>query len=120
MKTFWTPEKIESRSKIKVNARRKAQINHEEAEHHRKAISDDKKSDDSLELSPSHRPLSSSFLGLPYRNLNINHKKELLRGLWVNRKPLSVVAAQSCSQPWELEVVSRAEKSMLGLGLREA
>ena len=30
-----------------------------------------------------HRPLSSSFLRLPYRVLNINHKKELLRGLWV-------------------------------------
>ena len=30
----------------------------------------------------THRPLSSSFLGLPYRILNINHKKELLRGLW--------------------------------------
>ena len=33
----------------------------------------------------AHRPLSSSFLGLPYRILNINHKKELLRGLWVER-----------------------------------
>ena len=32
---------------------------------------------------PTHRPLSSWFLGLPYRILNINHKKELLRGLWV-------------------------------------
>ena len=31
----------------------------------------------------THRPLSSSFLGLPYRILNTNHKKELLRGLWV-------------------------------------
>ena len=31
----------------------------------------------------SHRPLSSSFLGLPYRILNINHEKELLRGVWV-------------------------------------
>ena len=31
----------------------------------------------------THRPLSSSFLGLPYRILNINHKEELLRGLWV-------------------------------------
>ena len=31
----------------------------------------------------THRPLSSCFLGLPYRILNINHKKELLRGLWV-------------------------------------
>ena len=30
----------------------------------------------------THRPLSSSFLGLPYRLLNINHKKEILRGLW--------------------------------------
>ena len=26
---------------------------------------------------------STSVLGLPYRILNINHKKELLRGLWV-------------------------------------
>ena len=31
----------------------------------------------------SHRPLSSSLLGLPYRVLKMNHKKELLRGLWV-------------------------------------
>ena len=37
--------------------------------------------------------LSSSFLGLPYRILNMNHKKEILRGLWegssssVNRRP---------------------------------
>ena len=31
----------------------------------------------------THRPLSSSFLGLPYRILNINHIKELLRSLWV-------------------------------------
>ena len=27
----------------------------------------------------THGPLSSSFLGLPYRILNIDHKKELLR-----------------------------------------
>ena len=33
-------------------------------------------------LGSTHRPLSSSFLGLPYRNPKINHKKELLRGLW--------------------------------------
>ena len=31
----------------------------------------------------SHRPLSSSLLGLPYRILKLNHKTELLRGLWV-------------------------------------
>ena len=37
-------------------------------------------------LNSTHRPLSSSFSGLPYRILNINHKKELLRGLWVNPK----------------------------------
>ena len=32
----------------------------------------------------THRPLSSSCLGLPYRILSINHKKELLRGLLVS------------------------------------
>ena len=32
----------------------------------------------------THRPLSSSFWGLPYRILNINHRKELLRGLWAS------------------------------------
>ena len=31
----------------------------------------------------THRLLSSSFLGLPYRILHVNHKKELLRSLWV-------------------------------------
>ena len=31
----------------------------------------------------THRPRSSSFLGLPYRMQNINHKKEPLRGLWL-------------------------------------
>ena len=31
----------------------------------------------------NHRPLSSSFLGLPDRILTVNHKTELLRGLWV-------------------------------------
>ena len=33
----------------------------------------------------THRLLSSSFLGLPYRILNMNHKEELLRSLWVTR-----------------------------------
>ena len=36
----------------------------------------------------THRPLSSSFLGLPHRLLNVNHKKELLRGLWVGFRGL--------------------------------
>ena len=31
----------------------------------------------------THTSLSSSFWGLPSRILNISHKKELLRGLWV-------------------------------------
>ena len=35
-------------------------------------------------FNPTHRLPSSSFLGLPYRTLNINHKKELLRSLWVH------------------------------------
>ena len=38
----------------------------------------------------THRPLSSSFLGIPYRILNISHKKELLRRLWVG---ISIEAA---------------------------
>ena len=36
-----------------------------------------------MEQAYAHRPLSSSFLGLPCRILNISHKKELLRGLRV-------------------------------------
>ena len=35
----------------------------------------------------THRLLTSSFLGLPSRILNINHKKELLRSLWVTLNP---------------------------------
>ena len=31
----------------------------------------------------TRRLLSGSFLELPYRILNMNHKTELLRGLWV-------------------------------------
>ena len=34
-------------------------------------------------LGITHRSLSSSFWGLPDRILNVNHNKELLRGLWV-------------------------------------
>ena len=33
----------------------------------------------------THRLLSSSFLGLLYRILNMNPEKELLRSLWVDR-----------------------------------
>ena len=34
--------------------------------------------------------LGFRVLGLPYRILNINHKKELLRGLWVGLRVLGV------------------------------
>ena len=34
----------------------------------------------------AHRPRSSPFLGFLSRTLNINHKKELLRVLWVRLK----------------------------------
>ena len=40
----------------------------------------------------THRPVSSSFLGLPYRILNRNHKKELLRGLWIKLQSSSCLA----------------------------
>ena len=45
----------------------------------------------------THRPQSSSFLGLPYRILNMNPKKELLWGLWVvtrlmHREAIRIIA----------------------------
>ena len=43
-----------------------------------------------LSFGYAHRLLSSSFLGLPCRILNMNHKKELLRGLWVGLGVLGV------------------------------
>ena len=48
-------------------------------------------------LGPTHRPLSSSFLELPYRVLNTNHKKELLRGLWVNPKNKSLYGTKEAA-----------------------
>ena len=36
-----------------------------------------------MEPMGTHRPQSSSFLGLPYRILNMNPKNELLWSLWV-------------------------------------
>ena len=37
---------------------------------------------EALEPEPTHSLHSSSFLGLPYRILNTNHRKELLWSLW--------------------------------------
>ena len=42
----------------------------------------------------TQRPLSSSFLGLPYRILNINHNKQLLRGLWVGFRVQASMGAE--------------------------
>ena len=53
------------------------------------------------DLKATRRPLSSSCLGLPYRILNISHKKELLRGLGVPKnmipKDLKAKALGTCS-----------------------
>ena len=57
---------------------------------------------------PTHRPLSSSFLGLPYRILNISHKKELLRGRWVNPKPLN---PQTLNPKWSSALGSESSSS---------
>ena len=48
------------------------------------------------ELSTTHRLLSSSFLGLPYRILNMNHKNtELLSSLCVSACTAAVKASKS-------------------------
>ena len=44
-----------------------------------------------LNLNPTPRLRSSSFFGVPYRILNINHKKELPWRLWVNHARYSMV-----------------------------
>ena len=44
----------------------------------------------------THRPLSCSFFGLPCRNLNISHKKELLWSLWVLLWPRPDPASPAC------------------------
>ena len=42
------------------------------------------KASDPLALHTTHRPHSSSFLGLPYTILHMNPEQELLWGLWVH------------------------------------
>ena len=56
----------------------------------------------------THRPLSSSFLGLPYRILNMNHKKELLRGLWVEKLLLGRLDAARSDRPVLEPVTAKA------------
>ena len=46
----------------------------------------------------THRPLSSSFLGIAFIGLKyISHKKELLRGLWVGFRVLN----SDSRSPWK-------------------
>ena len=65
-----------------------------------------------LLLAFTHRPQSSSFLGLPYIILNMNPKKELLWGLWVHKSsktqsvsslgfpPLNAIQGQIIGKCW--------------------
>ena len=46
-------------------------------------------------LDITHRPQSNSFLGLPYRILNMNLKKQLLWGLWVSPTNLTAWKSQT-------------------------
>ena len=66
----------------------------------------------------THRPLSRSSLGLPYRILNISHKKELLRGLWVVNKASAQVQSDCTSpqqpEPQHVQVQSRRSKKNHG------
>ena len=59
----------------------------------------------------THRLLGSSFLGLPYRILNIEHKKELLRTLWVPRLNKNTQKARSVIE----EHCSEAEFAARGI-----
>ena len=57
----------------------------------------------------THRLYSSSFLGLRYRILNINHKKELLWSLWVRLSGASFkleVSSGGCSLRAEVKLGS--------------
>ena len=47
----------------------------------------------------THRPHSSSFLGLPYRVLNMNPKKELLWGLWVGARTADAQGYNTLQHP---------------------
>ena len=55
----------------------------------------------------THRLLSSSFLGLPYRILNTSPKKELLRSLWV---ALPASPSQASRDGAEVAVTARRQR----------
>ena len=58
-----------------------------------------------LTLNPTHRLHSSSFSGLPYGILNVNHKKELLWSLRVSPKP--ILASEIYKEATEAELRPR-------------
>ena len=69
----------------------------------------------------AHRLLSNSSLGLPYRILNMNHKKELLRSLWVELAQESDIALICCLPGTGCSVSSSKPQALnpkQGLGLR--
>ena len=53
-----------------------------------------------LDLGFTQRPQSRSFLGLPYRILNINPQKELLWGHWVGVMNVFVGFGLRWRDPW--------------------
>ena len=66
-----------------------------------------------------YRPLNSSFLGLPYRILNRDHKKELLRGLRVGRS-CGLGGLSICKQPTQCSAHSFVAHSELYVPLWES
>ena len=61
--------------------------------------------------------LSSSFLGVPSRILNINHKKELLRGLW-GRDRLQVWRYESKRSCGSALTMVRRDEEWTGTNIR--
>ena len=61
-------------------------------------------------IGSTQRPQSSSFLGLPYRILNMNPQKELLWGLWVGYRGLG-------SRAFRFQVLGLGLHGFMVLGL---
>ena len=69
----------------------------------------------------THRPLSSSFLGLPYRILNLNHKKELLGAslyFWKPGLQLSGGMVWVCQKPRTCRFRRRIQAHLGSEGLK--
>ena len=70
-----------------------------------------------MEIIGTQRLHSSSFLGVPYRILNMNPKKELLWSLWVSSQFSSDLAAHAKSnQQFRLRVCNGREALALFWG----